>query len=395
MDEIVLLPQYKQFNIIQMLSLKPKQLFKNYREMQEYLEAPFLLRDSRNAQISEWRRYVKFTVRRNNSIEIVKVYEEPLKKVDGRFNGNNKVYVGLVGLIIMDYLQENMDAELKYLCISKSKLYEILGFCNEMYSTEFLRRYKRDALHIEKITTFKMENNLTSFDMYTFYERSISKFNAILSSALSSLEQKSVVIARDSFMVTDIPYTEFNEEYKKTVLEKMRHTELNESQIYKLLNKFEGTDTRLATVEEEAMIVKLTRSTMEDLGLDSLYVAYKPTNVNVFSKELSIKFLEEENWGICYRTKRFSFTEQTLQWGVKSVEKDIERVKSKRRELNELTVEALIKRSEVVYNKQNDLDSMLDKLLNNDKVFTYKDNYLEAQKIIIDYFMDIEVDEKK
>lgn len=395
MNEIVSLPQYKQFNIVQMLSLKPKQTFKNYQEMQEYLEAPFLISTTRQVQMAEWRRYVKFTVRRNNSIEVVKVYEEPLKKIDGRFNGNNKVYVGLVGLIIMDYLQENMDIELNYLCISKAKLYEILGFCNDMYSTEFLRRYKRDALHIAKITTFKMENNVTSFDMYSFYERSISKFNAILSSALSSLEQKSVVIARDSFMVTDIPYTEFNEEYKKTVLAKMRSTDLNESQIYKLLNKFEGTNTRLATVEEEAMITQLTRSTMEDLGLDSLYVAYKPSNVNGFSKELSIKFLEEENWGICYRTKRFSFTEQTLKWGVKSIERDIERVKSKRRELNELTIEALIKRSEVVYNKQNNLESMLDKLLNNDKVFTYKDNYIEAQKIVINYFMDLDMDEKR
>lgn len=87
MDKIRL---YTQFNMEKMLLLKPRQRFKNYKEMQEYLDAPFLIANSRNAQFREWSIYIKFSIRKSNPIDIIKVYDKPIKRKDGRSKGNHR-----------------------------------------------------------------------------------------------------------------------------------------------------------------------------------------------------------------------------------------------------------------------------------------------------------------
>ncbi len=87
--------------------------------MCEYINAPYLKGNSKKSQIKEWEQYVKLNVNKTGSITVVEKYENPVKKVDKRENGNNKVYMDLVKLILLNYLRDNMDDELQYVCITK------------------------------------------------------------------------------------------------------------------------------------------------------------------------------------------------------------------------------------------------------------------------------------
>lgn len=375
--------------------MKPKQIFLSYREMCDYLEEPFLKDNSKDAQIKEWRRYAKFSVRKNKSIEINEIYNNPIEKVDKRKDGNNVVYTSLVQLILLDYLSKNIDIEdnKPYINLSKTQMYQIIGMCNETYVKEFIQKYRQDYKHVNEIAKFKSENNLSDYDMFTYYERSSTKFNAILNSALSSLKSKSVIIVTDNYIVKDIPDTIANNKLKSEINRLLEKGRLSRTELNSLMNKFEKTEQRLATLEEKSAIVEITRLTLDKLGLKDLFFAYKPYNVDSFSKELNIRFLHEMNWSMCYKTKTISFTDKTINSGVKIIEKEIEVIKAKRRELNHTIKDALDNRAIVVYNKTK--DGLVERILDDETIFTYKDNYVDAQRVISNFFMNIEEEEEE
>lgn len=382
-------------NIEKMKELRPKQILPSYRAMCEYLEEPFLTSNSKEAQIKEWRRYAKFSIRKNKSIEIIAIYENPIEKVDKRRDGNNVVYSSLIQLILLDYLSQNIDDSedgKPYINLSKTKMYEIVGMCNELYITEFIQKYKQDYKHVRMIEQFKEENNISDFDLYSFYERSINKFNSVLTTALNSLKSKSVILVTDNYIVKDIPDTMANNKLKLEINRLLGKGRLSRTELNSLMNKFEKTEQRLATMEEKSHILEITRLTLDKLGIKDLFFAYKPYNVDAFSKELNIRFLNEMNWCMCYKTNTISFTDKTINSGVKIVEKEIEVIKAKRRELNGALKESLDNRAIVVYNKTK--EGVMEKILDDENIFVFKDNYLDAQKVITELFMGLEgVDE--
>ena len=61
--------------------LKQGDIFNNYRHICEFLEQPFYSNSKdRKAQFQRWKKYFNFNVRRNHSIEILEVYDEPKVK---------------------------------------------------------------------------------------------------------------------------------------------------------------------------------------------------------------------------------------------------------------------------------------------------------------------------
>lgn len=390
---------YLNFNEDRIKLLTVGQKFSTYRDLCDYLELEFVKGNTRNAQMRELSRYVHLKVNRNGSITVVEKYENPVKKVDKRENGNNKVYMDLVKLILLNYLRDNMDDELQYVCITNSTLYELLGFVNDDYLIEFVRKYKVDANHKNSIAELKEEFNITPFDMNNFYEHSRLKFNSIINRALKDLEENFIIFVNPAFMITEFMETEYNMRLKEDILERLKNEDISEVQLYNMLNKFELTTTKIADDSEISDILNITREALSSLEFDYIIDAYKKGESSNLFREITLQLLENNNWIFCYKTRKFHFSESTINAGIRISEKDVEKRKAQVKKLNSLIKDAVNQSAVSAYNnnlkKQEQIESdALNNILTDDKVFRFKDNYIEVRQALVEYFMSLEKDEK-
>lgn len=392
-EELIESVESIKYNKDKLLSTKVGTKFKNYVELCEYLEADVLDSNSKNAQLKEWRRYVNLRKNKNNSYTIKEIYGQPLEKMDKRKFGNNVIYMELIELTLLYYLYENMHTEGDSICLSRSSLYDILGFVNNNYILEFLRKYRVDSEHQKNVSKLKEEHNITNFDLYNFYEHSSHRFNEILNRAFSDLGKQSILLIKPVFIITEFDETEENMELKDEVLEKLKTEKLDDMQMYELLNQFEYKTSRVASEDDMKYILSINRMTLDEFEYRYMYDVYRNNERFNFYKELTIKLLEDMNWIFCYKAYQFSFTESTLQSGIRIYKRSIENYKNNRLELNGILRDAINTNAETVYNnqlaKEDRLRNMIDSMLN-DRVFRYKDNYVEIRKILVDYFMTLE-----
>lgn len=387
------------YNEDKLKSLMVGDKFATYRDLCEYISADFAKGNTRIAQFKEWEQYVKLRVNRNGSITVVEKYENPVKKVDKRENGNNKVYMDLVKLILLNYLRDNMDDELQYVCITNSTLYELLGFVNDDYLVEFVRKYKVDTIHKNNIAELKEEFNITPFDMNNFYEHSRLKFNSIINRALKDLEENFIIFVNPAFMITEFMETEYNMRLKEDILERLKNEDISEVQLYNMLNKFELTTTKIADDSEISDILNITREALSSLEFDYIIDAYKKGESSNLFREITLQLLENNNWIFCYKTRKFHFSESTINAGIRISEKDVEKRKAQVKKLNSLIKDAVNQSAVSAYNnnlkKQERIESdALNNILTDDKVFRFKDNYIEVRQALVEYFMSLEKDEK-
>jgi hypothetical protein len=387
------------FSLEKLLSIDVGRKFKSYRDMCECIDAPYLKDNSRKSQIKEWEQYVKLKVNKTGSITVLEVYENPVKKVDKRENGNNKVYMDLVKLILLDYLRSNIDEEVPYVCLTKGGLYELLGFVNDDYMNEFIRKYKIDSQHKNSVTQFKEEYNVTPFDMNNFYEHSRLKFDSIISRAIKDMVEDFILFVNPAFMITEYQYTEYNMRLKQDILERLKTEDISEVQLYNMLNKFELVTTRIAEGNEISRILEVTREALDSFKFERMFDAYKnKESANLF-RDITSRLLEEMDWIFCYKTIKFQFTEKTIESGMRISERSVEKHKSHTKKLNSLIKDAVNQSAVSAYNnnlkKQEQIESdALNNILSDDKVFRFKDNYIEVRQALVEYFMSLEKDEK-
>lgn len=89
-------------------TLKPNQLFKNYRYLCNYLNEEIKTGCSKQSQLKEWERHFSYK-KEGNKFIITEVFDIPKGKIDNRGGNNNKNVKP-----IMDYLMSEFNAE-KYL----------------------------------------------------------------------------------------------------------------------------------------------------------------------------------------------------------------------------------------------------------------------------------------
>lgn len=366
--------------------LNKGQIFKTYKDMCEYFGEEITDGNKKKAQLKEWKRYIKFKIRKDKSIIIEDIYSEPLQKVDNRGN-NNVVYTNLIQLILLDFLAKNAEAEQNYINISKADLYLQLGLISEMYVAEFMHQYKQTAIHKEQIKKWREENNLSDFAMGSFYRRSMAKFNSIIEPALEGLKDKAIIEVQENWMVKEYDSTnEKNNKLRLEILELNKTENISKGRIDRLCQNFKDSEIRFATQEELSIIVELRKEAMNRIGLDELSFENRH-RFPEFYREFTLVLLEQTNWCLCYKTNTFFFTESTIKSGFKVLEKRIENVKTRRKKLNTLVKDALDKNAVTVYNKNK--DTLLERILEDPNAFSFQDNYVETQRIIADFFMDI------
>ena len=69
--------------------LEPGQIY-TYRELCNFLKEPFMKGGSKESQLKKWRCFFKFKIRKNYSIIIEEIYENPKPFIVGRSKGNNR-----------------------------------------------------------------------------------------------------------------------------------------------------------------------------------------------------------------------------------------------------------------------------------------------------------------
>ena len=390
---------YEKFNLEKLKALKSGTKFANYRSFCNHIEAPTTTGNSKMSQLKEWGRYVNLRVGKNGSITVLESYENQIEKVDKRRNGNNTVYMSLVKLILLDYLQCNIDEESEYICLTKGRLYEILRFCNEDYIAEFVKKYKVDTEHRNKVNQFKEENNITQFDMNNFYEHSRVKFDSIINRAIKDLVDSYVLFVTPAFMITEYEYTEYNAKLKADILQRLKTEDVTEIQLHNMINKFECTTSRVATESEVSYILNATRTTLSSFKAEFMFEVYRNGESSNLFKEITLKLLEEMDWIFCYKVIKFQFTENTLESGIYFSERNVEKYKRNSKKLNSLIKDAVNQSAVGAYNnnvkKLEKIESdALNNILNDDKVFRFKDNYIEVRQALVEYFMSLEKDEK-
>ena len=65
-------------------------IFKNYKDLCNYLEEPVKSGKSKQLQIKDWERYFMYN-KSGNKFIITKVYDSPVKKVDRRGGNHNRI----------------------------------------------------------------------------------------------------------------------------------------------------------------------------------------------------------------------------------------------------------------------------------------------------------------
>lgn len=160
-------------------NLEKGQRVKSYRAMCELLGEEVKTGKSKMLQLDDWGRY--FTHRKEgNSFVIEDIKDVPLEKIDRR-GGNNVVYSKYIQKLVLDMLSnEKCNGVLFMSC---NQLLRQLQMVNEFYSPE-----DRSALILSKV--LKVDKAIVN-DFYGYTHR---KLKTALEGALSSLENKSLLV---------------------------------------------------------------------------------------------------------------------------------------------------------------------------------------------------------
>lgn len=159
--------------------------FKNYNVLCEELGWEVKKgTDSRKAQIKELERYCKFH-KEGNKFYIDEVYNEALPKQDGRgkskgSRNNNSVYRDYIQVLVLDLLSRCKDGKLT---ISKTKLLTTIEMTNENYGY--------CSNNVPKLAKYI---DASEDVVYDFYTTSNDNFKSSIESALSSLQNKRIIM---------------------------------------------------------------------------------------------------------------------------------------------------------------------------------------------------------
>jgi hypothetical protein len=218
------------------------QIFKNYKELCLELGELVKTGKAKQLQIADWERYFEYHKSGHNFI-INTIFETPKEKVDGRGKSEGSrrsIYSNAAQLLITDLLARSNG----YVTISKNKLMVSIGMININYG-ECSQQVKKLAKYTDMNEKF----------IYDFYNINNSNFTSIIESALSNLEDKSIIMY---------------------------------SRIIKVCEQGKSIP-RKATKFEETQILECEKETLDELGFENKSKVRVSNKWNVFKKDTQSK----------------------------------------------------------------------------------------------------------
>lgn len=324
-------------------NFKEGQTIKNYKEFCELFGEEVKNGGSaKKAQLQEWLRYLEYEKIEGSQGYIIKqVYDKPKLKE----STSNGLYVKFIEILLMNELAKRKERACKndyinlqietedggdndsHICLfSKTQLYHLLGMVNDNYLYKNREAIKENIIEngVKDLET-GAELKISEWDINHFMDRTNSKLNEILTSALKSMQRRSLIDCRDIMIIVEgIPDEEEIGEDIDTDIEN--------------LGKIEVEKYRVANADEREYILQVQKRVLSEMGLDSIPFY----NAQKFYEKLNKKMYEEKGWKRAYKEYEIIYLEKYIISDIPIVERELERyIKKNKIELNSKVLEAL------------------------------------------------------
>lgn len=332
-------------NLVQIkkeLSDKTELTVKNYKHLCELIEEKPKTGNSKKAHLKEIRRHLKIQENEGtNEFKIFEVFETPLKKDDGRIEGNNSIYLSHFELILLHHMAKRLQSgSISVFEFTKANIMILTGMSNNKY-------FKEEELKNKEISEFNIKD---------FYRRTGLKFSKLIDTMLYNFKKRAI---------------------------------LNIKEVYKII-----VDNELITANkvEECMIIKAKKVVLNEMNFKNMQDIYLKFKSKKFYQRLNELLKELYDWDVCYKAWELSFCNDTIQNSINEYIHEINEVQKQRIELNQKIKESINQQAEDIFNK-NEKDILENPYYFDDwgkhNKFKLNEDYVINQKMLCDYLISI------
>lgn len=379
-------------------NFKEGQIVKNYKEFCELFGEDIKTGGAKQTQVKDWLRYLDYEkIEGTQSYKIKEIYDKPKLKE----STSKGLYVKFIEILLMselakrskrecnnDYINLQIEAEDggdKESCIclfSKTQLYHLLGMVNDNYLFKNRESVKENIITNGIKSSTGLALKVSEWDIDHFMDRTTLKLNEILTSALKSMQRRSLIDCRDIVIIVEAGSDE-TEKY------------------------------RVANTDEREYILQVQKRVLKEMGLDSIPFY----NAQVFYEKVNKKMYEEKRWKRAYKEYEIIYLEKYIISDIPVVEKELERyIKKNKIELNSKVLEALSvqsktmkianekKKEEIAIQREIEKEGIIQQKkeaggigkirvketeMTTKKIKDYGENYLENQEKLAEIFIKI------
>ncbi len=319
--------------------LKVGDVFGNYKALCAHLEENEKTGNSRNAQHKEWERYFDYE-RDGHKYIIVEIYDEPLPKEDERAKGNASEYIPYIEFILLNYLAQQ---EGKVASLTTKQMFYILGMCNEKY--------------INKQFKVSESENISSFQIEHFNQRSFRKLSGILTRALNNLRNRRLIDYSSVKMIGIKPK--------------------DGKGMY---------EVRQATSEECDIIRKMEREALVDMGLRSIVLVYLQFKSDAFFSRVEEKLRSRYGIDFYYSQINLRFTKEQV---IQAIDMDAKKLQLNGRIIDSLNQEARTKFQNNIRKIQEHQNAYILGKPKNYEGFELEEDYIPSQERLAEIYIRI------
>lgn len=307
--------------------------------------------NDRKCQIKNWQRYFDFK-KEGYKFIITDVYDTPLLSTDARRTKEGK-YNKYIELLLLRYLLACKDNTLE---ITKRGLYKVLGMVNENYDKvtydNCVEAIQDDIGH--KISKFNINN---------FHQRVENKFSKILYNTLNSMEKRKLIYYRKKIIITaDDGYD------------------------------LENGGSITALPYQEGIIEDMFQKVLDEWGYANLSQVSLRYKTKEFYEEINKRLNDEYEWKGFYTHILISMLDCENAQHLSA--EDIRGLSPsvQREQFNKLLIEDINSQVDSKYEKYQS-ETVEDICSGKIKRFRYDESYLEAQKELSDYLLNLKYED--
>lgn len=340
-------------DIVNVSNLQKGTVAKNYKDMCALLgcEPCRGNGNDRVYQIKNWQRYFDFK-KAGYKFIVTEVYDTPLPYVDARKTREGK-YNKYIELLLLRYLSV---CDNNMLEITKRGLYKVLGMVNQNYD-------KLTYDNCVEVIQSDIGHKISKFNINHFYQRAESKFFKILYCTLDSMVKRNLISYRKKIIITsDNGYD----------LENDGHI--------------------IALPYQEGIIENTKQNVLDEWGYSNIsQIALRYKNKD-FYEEVNKRLNDEYEWSGYYTHISICMLDHTDAQHLSAKEIRELSPSVQREQFNKLLINEINNQSNSKYEKyQSECEDICG---NNTKNFQYNENYLETQKELADYLLNLKYEDK-
>lgn len=336
---------------------EPTVYFDNYSAMCRQLQLPIKTSNSKKAQINHMQFFCDLQRGEKWSYYFTEVYKNP----DLNIINGNMMQKCAEGIFLSYFLKQWENHQEFQILLNQTQLMHTLSFVNSRFGSK------------QEEEWFLTENNMSSEQLIHFKERVRSRFESVIISALNMLANRCLI------------------EYSKAQII-IYQTEEHKPWEYRVANK-----------DETSRILKYRRKAIEQCGCDNMLQLWSKNLWEKFYTKLDALVQAKEKW--ISVQPGYYIIPNNEHWLKDGLHRTLEDIKVLREKINQYAVIELDKNAERKYanyqklltddvNKKYQLYASIDDVKSWIPRYVYQgsfmeDNYLENQKKLVNYFIDI------